>query len=100
MAKHGIALVIPVNFVALIWYVMMERSSAKADDGGEDLSTTLVHMEFLALWSTIGATIVAEHIMVRCHWGRMIGVDLKGTTPSLVSLCRDFTACLSLPPSS
>lgn len=67
MTSHSITWVIPVETVAIGWYVALSR--VRAGRGNAHVGTLIVDMEFLSLWATIGATIIAEQLMVRlCGW--------------------------------
>ena len=63
MSTHSITWAIPVEVVTICWYVAL--SNVRVGHGNAHVGKQLVYMEFLCLWSTIGATLIAEQLMVR-----------------------------------
>ena len=55
-AKQAIVLVLPVELLALLWYIGMETPFPRC--------VKLIFMEFLCFWSAIGGVIIAEQLLV------------------------------------
>jgi hypothetical protein len=63
MTTHNITWAIPVEVVTVCWYLAL--SNVQVLHGNNQVGKKLVYMEFLCLWSTIGAILIAEQLMVR-----------------------------------